>query len=422
MNRLLLLVGASALAATLAHAQSVALLPAGAADLVAPAISERIAAEDWPSHHSESISLSHQRLLTESGPTKSGPLVALAAGPSVPVLDASRIAESRQYWVDAGGAELGFGIELPLTAPGAIVRISAPDGVTLDPAAIRLRFDGREVSAQSLSDARATGAQLRRSGWALPSNTVAFRLDRKVGAGMLGLVVDGLPSDVTALVHVYEPDSPFVARLEVDRQGFIAGQQIEARIALEHDRGHSLPASASVLLASPDGGSRAFLERRSGDAAWMIEAPQQPAASTPGALHELQSHIDTVVDGIRVRRDLVHAIAISPALGRLSGNAEILRGAELAIGMGLETALDGRFLLRGTLYAHDKRGQLVPAALSESASNLTAGAGQLQLGFDRAGLEQAGFRAPFELRDLMLFDQGRMLLLESRQRALLIER
>ncbi len=421
-NRILLLVGAVALTATLAHAQTVSLLPAAADDLVSNGLSTRITAEDWPSQHLESVRLSHQRLLTESGPAKPGLFGALSTGPSEPALDASRVAESRQYWVDARGDELGFGIELPLTAPGAILRISAPDGVRLDPNAVRLRFEGREVAAHSLSDAQATGAQLRRTGWGLPGNTLAFRLDRRVGAGSLGLVIDGLPAEVAALIHVHEPNSPYVARLELDRQGFIAGQTIDARLALGSARASGVPASASIVLAAPDGRSNGFLQHRAGSGVWSITAPEQRAASVPGALHELQAHIDTRVDGLRVRRDLTHAVAITPALARLSGAAELARGAGLMLGMGVETAIAGRFQLRGTLYGHDKRGQLVPVALAESAALLPTGAGQLALDFDLDAIERAGFRAPFELRELMLFDQGRMLLLESRQRALRIER
>jgi len=420
MNRILLLVSVAALTATLAQAQSVSLLPAGAGDLVAPGLSERIMAEDWPSQHVETARLSHQRLLTETGPTKPGLYGALSTGPSEPTLDATRVAESRQYWIDASAAELAYGIELPLTAPGAILRISAADGVRLDPSAVRLRFGGREVAAQSLSKAQATGAELRQTGWAVPSNTLAFRLDRTVGAGSLGLMIDGLPAEITALVHVYEPNSPYVARLEVDRQSFIAGQSIEARLALQHGRGSAVPASSSVLLALPDGTSSGFLARRAGSATWSIAAPEQRAAASPGALHELQAHIDTTVDGVRVRRDLSHALAITPALGRLSGSAERSGDSDLALRFGLSTAVEGRFQLRGTLHAHDRRGRLVPVALAESAAILASGAGELALNFDLDAIERAGYRAPFELRDLMLFDQGRMLLLESRQRALVI--
>lgn len=422
MDPIMLLVGASALAATLAQAESVDLLPAAADDLVAAGLTARISAEDWPSQHVESATLSHHRLLSASGPSKPGLFGALTAGPSEPALDATRMAESRQYWVDARAEELSLGIELPLTAPGAILRISAPDGVRLDPNAVRLRFEGREVAAHSLSDAQATGAQLRRTGWSLPANTLAFRLDRRVGAGSLGLVVDGLPSGIAALVHVYEPNSPYVARLQLDHQRFIAGQAIDARIALADTRGSRVPGSASVVLAAPNGRSSGFLQRRAGSGTWSIIAPEQRAASVPGALHELQAHIDTSVDGIRVRRDLTHAVAITPALARLNGEAELLRGAELGLELGVETAIEGRFQLRGTLFAHDRRGQLVAVALAENAALLSAGVGRLTLDFDLDAIQRSGYQAPFELRELMLFDQGRMLLLESRQRALMIGR
>ena len=421
IKRAIFLVGTATLTAALAHAQPVPLLPAGPEDLVATQLSSRIGVGDWPSRHVESATLHHEHLLIESGPHKAGLFGADAIGPSVPAVDARRIAESRQYWVDAGAAELRFGVDLPLTASGAVVRISVADDVRLRSEQVRLRFEGREVAARDLGDRQASGAELQRAGWAVPTNTLVFALDRKVDAGTLELVIDDLPADAVALIHVFEPASRYVARLELDRQGFVAGETIEARLNLVHPRGRTVPQQASLMLASPDGGAGEMLQARAGTASWSISAPER-ARSTPGALHELQAHVDTTINGVRVRRDLSHAIAVSPALGRLAGTASVERAADLRIGIDLATVVDGRFQLRGTLHATVKRGRLTPVAVAETAAVLGAGAGRLALQFDLERLEAAGYHAPFELRDLMLFDQGRMLQLESRQRALVIER
>lgn len=417
----ILLVGVATLAAALVQAQTTTLLPATAEDLVAAELSARIGAADWPSAHVEAATLHHQHLLIDSGPRKPELAATAAAGPSVPAIDARRIAESRQYWVDASGAELGFGIDLPLTAPGAILRISAADDVGLMPEQVRLRFNGREVAARELSSRQASGAEMRRAGWAVPSNSLVFALDRRVGVGTLRLRIDRLPGDSVALVHVFEPASPYVARLELDRQGFLAGQVIDARLHMIHPRGRIVPQQAGVMLVGPDASRGEMLEHRATTGSWSIVARRQ-VGGTPGALHELQAHVDTVIDGVRVRRDLSHAVAVSPALGRLTGTVTVERAANLRIGLDVSTAIDGRFQVRGTLHATDKRGQQVPVAVAETAALLSTGSGRLTLQFDLEQIEAAGYRAPYELRDLMLFDQGRMLTLESRQRALVIDR
>jgi hypothetical protein len=71
--------------------------------------------------------------------------------------------ESRQYWVDIDGQALAAGIDLPTTAPGAVIRISALDGGTtlqLDSARLQLAVDGIALDRAQLHDF-ATGANCR---------------------------------------------------------------------------------------------------------------------------------------------------------------------------------------------------------------------------------------------------------------------
>ncbi|MGB0513259.1 MAG: DUF4785 domain-containing protein [Wenzhouxiangellaceae bacterium] len=394
------------------HAQS--LLPAGEGDLTATRLDEGLRAQEWTSIHAESAALNYQRSLLNAPLAKPGLAAAsLQIAAPTPGLDRTRIAESRQYYIDTDGAELGRGIELPLTAPGAVIRVSAAGNASLSLDNVGLRHNGRDVRALGFTEASATGASLRGAGWSVPENTIAFRLDKRVGAGTLGLVVDGLRSDQPVLVHVFEPDSPYVARLELNRQAFLAGQTLEAALVVHHPGGQIIPRAAGMMLRGDEDAIGNSMRPRAADGVWEITTAAR-AAEVPGTLHEVQTHVDTVINGIRVRRDLSQAVAIAPAMARLTGDVEIRREAGLNLALGVETALQGRYQLRGTLYASDKRGQLQPVALAESAAVLEAGRGHLGLQFDLDAARNAGYGAPFELRDLSLFDQGRLLLLEQR--------
>jgi len=416
INRIPAMLKAGALGCALAvmgtaHAQS--LLPAADGDLAAQRLDTGLRAQEWTSVHSETAALNYQRSLLDAPAAKPGfagsvPRTAPAAG-----LDRTRFAESRQYYIDTDGAALGRGIELPLTAPGAVIRVSAAGRASLSLDNVGLRHNGRSVAAEGFTDASASGLSLRGAGWSVPENTVAFRLNKRVGAGTLNLIVEGLASDAPVLVHVHEPNSPYVARLELNRQAFLAGQTLEAALEVRHPGGQMIPRAAGMMLRADEDAIGNMMRPRASDGVWQITTAAR-AAEVPGTLQEVHAHVDTVIDGIRVRRDLSQAVAIAPAMARLTGDVQIRREAGLNLALGVETALQGRYQLRGTLYATDKRGEMQPVALAESAAVLDAGSSFLGLQFDLDAARSAGYGAPFELRDLSLFDQGRLLLLERR--------
>ena len=84
----------------------------------------------------------------------------------------------------------------------------------------------------------------------------------------------------------------------------------------------------------------------------------------------------------------------------------------------MDAASEGRYEVRGLLYGLDREGRLRPAATGHAAAWLPAGKGALTLRFDAATLKSSGLTGPWELRGLELRDQGRLGLLERRQRAL----
>ena len=58
--------------------------------------------------------------------------------------------------------------------------------------------------------------------------------------------------------------------------------------------------------------------------------------------------------------------------------------------------------------------------MAQSAAVIEGRAGSIQLQVDADMLKASGLRAPFEVRNLELLDQGRMFVLQRQQRALLL--
>ena len=422
----LAMVALAVLFAGQAVAQSTVLLPPVAGDLVADQLSRSFQDTQWPSRHTEQASVSYQRSLVDvKRPAKIGlgGLAGLVADSTVPFSDSTLVSESRQYFVDASGQSLSEGIELPLSAPGAIIRISTSDAagaLSLD--RLRLSIDGATVRARKVVERTVDGQSLNAAGMSVPSNSLAFRLGREAGAGTLGLTVDGLAPQQPALVQVFEPNSPWVARLRVNSQRFLAGQPIEARVLLESADRSLVPEMASAVLTAPALDQRFALDLLDEHAGtWRIAAPER-VQSRPG-LYQVDAHAETEIDGLVIRRDLSHAVGIAPPTARLGSTVSVLRTKDrsLSLEFPVEATISGRYQAGATLYATDKRGRLVAVAVAETAGVLPASDASLRLDFDLDSPGLEGYGAPYEVRDLSLRDQGRMLLLEQRQRALVLD-
>jgi hypothetical protein len=125
------------------------------------------------------------------------------------------------------------------------------------------------------------------------------------------------------------------------------------------------------------------------------------------------------VNGRALARDARTAFACSVPSARLAREVRIVQGDGLQATFGVELASAGRYEVRGILYGTDATGVLRPLAAGYSA-RWFEGSGALTLAFDAALLKASGLVAPFELRDVRLYDQGRMGLLQRQERALLL--
>ena len=381
-------------------------LPAGPNDLVASSLT--VPADALPtSRHAESAPVRFSWAATSDYKP------AAAAG-SVQV-------ESRQYWVDVSGRALEDGIKLPLSAPGAVIRVSALESgsrLQLDAGRMELELDGQPL-ARSAIETVATGRDLRAQGLPVPQDSLAFRLPQSTPGGSLQMRIGGATPDQPLVVHVYEPNSPWVAQLQANRDNFLSDEPIAMEVSLLNGARRLPVDQVNAMLLTPDAAQVMAVERAGDGFGLSGTVPAGAVDGVPG-LYEAHAYVQHRVDGVLVKRDLKLAFGVAPAAGRFSGRVEQRAGGGLELGIGVEVVSAGRYQVNGEIFGTNALGQLQPLAFSQSAAVLAAGTETIELGIDQATLAASGLSAPYEVRNLQLLDQGRMYLLEQRARAVTI--
>ena len=296
-------------------------------------------------------------------------------------------------------ADLRRGVPLQISSPGAFLKLS--------PAARDLRV------ITPGGDTLRPGAGLRRVG----SDELAFTLDPAAGPGEFTLRAD---ADAPVRVDVLERGSDLVLLVKAARDVVFVGDELRVEARLLH-RGRPVPAEQlHARLVAPDGRAltRTLTRQRDGSYAATLPVQGEPDARPWSVEVELTAR----VAGRPVRRTATTAVAVSVPTARLTGAAEVTRPGEgLRAELELEVASDSRYAVTAVLHGHNREGQLQPIAIGQSAAALTPGRRSLALEFDASLLADSGLRAPFELHDLRLVDQGRMFVLHRQARALALK-
>ncbi|WP_049622378.1 DUF4785 domain-containing protein [Frateuria defendens] len=389
----------------LAHAQT--LLPAQADDLVPHALlaqSARSTVAPGPAR---------PRVHRESQPIQvSWPLAADAAVVSTPE-PFSR--PSRGYAFDTSATELKQGVDLPLSAPGAVIRLSASDTQAgrLDPARIQLHLGGRSLRADAASLHIADAPALQAAGMAVPAGSLALQLKPELGSGAATLQVEGASGRY--LVQVLEPQSRTSLSARADHASLLAGETATVELDLRDDAGRRPITAAGGFLLAPDGSSVPLRYRPLGDGRYAAEVSPQAASSQPGGLWEVQSFtLGTDADGHAVRRDGTTVLAVAAPSARFTGRAQPQRLADggVQVTLGIEAAAGSRYAVSGVLYGRDRDGRLRAGAYAQAAAVLPAGTQPLALRFDPSSVRDIA--PPYELHDLRLQDQSAVSTLERR--------
>ena len=322
---------------------------------------------------------------------------------------------SRSYWQQVDAAELQRGLELPLSAPDAVIQLSpAPGARALPATSLQVRDPAGRSSVARSVDAR----QLQDAGMPVGDGSSMLRTGTASAAGVYRL--QSAQAQGRYVVQVLEPNSPLRLEVQASQTQVLAGGNVQLQARLLEDgasaatlrtRRDSLGGEA--LLVAPDGRSwpQRLLRTTDGSLRAQVRIPAE-ASNTQG-LWELQ--VFAQADG--VLRDGKVAFAVARPTARFIGQA-MPDPSSRQVSLPLQVAAAGRYEARGTLYATAANGQLQPVAQAHAAAWFDGpGRGALVLPFDQAALP-AGFGAPYELRDLQLQDQSRMAPIQSRAQAL----
>ena len=325
------------------------------------------------------------------------------------------VMESRSFWRTVEAAELQRGVEVELSAPGAVIQLSPAPGARALPAQ---SLKVRDAANRVMDTRQFESAQLQQAGMAVAPGTQLLKLE----SGDIGRYrLQAADGQGRYVLQVLEPNSPVVLRARTDRAVAFAG----SRISLQVDMDGAQSAAASLaqrlaraplvgqgLLVAPDGRTWdvPLQAGRGGGLSSTVALPAE-GSDAPG-LWELQ----VFAEQGGIARDTRLAFAVSRPTARIAGSIRATNLADLRFP--LQVGAPGRYEVRATLFATGTDGQLRPVAQGHSAAWFNAaGAGQLRLSFAGVALP-AGYGAPYELREVELHDQSRMAPIERRARAL----
>lgn len=328
---------------------------------------------------------------------------------------APEVMESRSFWRTVEAAELARGVELELSAPGAVIQLSPAAGARALPVqSLKVRDAGNREMATRQFDS----AQLQQAGMTVASGSALLKLEAGDAGRYRLQAADGRGQYV---LQVLEPNSPVVLRARADRAVALAGSRIGLQVDM--DGAQTAPASLAGklsrsplagqgLLVAPDGRSWEVPLQASRGGGLGAHVPLPAEGSNSPGLWELQ--VFTEQGGIA--RDSRLAFAVARPTARIAGSIAANDLTDLRFP--LQLGAPGRYEVRATLFATGSDGVLRPVAQGHSAAWFNAaGRGQLGLSFADVALP-AGYGAPFELREVELHDQTRMAPIERRARAL----
>lgn len=336
------------------------------------------------------------------------------------------VATSKEYWIDLTAEDMKAGVALFAHAPGALVRINPTPGdkalanVALDPLSFTLITpDKRAFTDGSAMQQIATAAQLKAAGSPFTEGTVAFRLRSDLGSGHFTLKAADLQPG-RYVMHVLDAESPVQLAVKTLRSDYLHGDTLTVETSFQAEGLKVAVESVDGYVVSPAGRSWPvrFEATPSGThkATLTLDALEAPARG----LWEAHVAVQGKAQDLPLRRYNKVAFNVALPSASFNGQAEKVARVDGAVAtrLGISTITAGRYEVRGVLYGTSVEGILEPIAVAHSANWLEAGRQDLVLSFDAELVKASDLRAPFEVRDLRLVDQGTMGLLHRQARGL----
>jgi len=317
---------------------------------------------------------------------------------------------SRSWWQQVDGRTLQRGITMSMDAADAIIQITpAVNAHHPAPADLRLLApSGHMVPLQAV-----TAPALQATGMPAREGTLMLRTGSRSAKGTYRLQVS--QANGQYVVQVLEPHSPIALEVQASASAVLAGGSLQLAAGLLEEAGgvqHRVQAGTlqgHALLVAPDGRSWPQPMSRGPQGALQAKVALPAEGSRVQGLWELQ----VVVQGNGVVRDGKVNIAVAQPTARLQGPPAMQAGGR-AVAVPFTVARQGRYEVRGTLFATAPDGSMKPVAQAHAAAWFEQpGDGSLVLPFEQVGLPE-GYGRPFELRHLQLRDQAQIAPVDER--------
>lgn len=309
-------------------------------------------------------------------------------------------AQSKQYWLDASGADLAKGLSLPLTSDTAIIRLNplhvGNKSETIGNGQVQLLMDGQAITASTFVGA----SELKAAGMPVADHTVAMKVQARPGD--LTLKVAGVGSG-DYVVHVLEPNSDQVLSLQTAQQSHAVGQDVVVKAALSNTP-DSMQVQGYVTAPNGEKVNDLTFQRQADGSQQAVLSGLAGQAMTHG-LWEIHTITESMVQGQKVLRDASTAFAVNLPSAQFDGQLHV-NGQQLELG--IDNALASRYEIRGTLLGTDAQGQVQPIALLMTAQWLSAGTHRMAFDWPSQLVTESGLQAPFTVAEVELKNQSLM--------------
>lgn len=342
---------------------------------------------------------------------------------------------SDEYWFEATGKQLKAGVELAISAPGALVRLSGKQAKDIhsaqtkgiDPNSVQLFKNNKKLSSpfsQKVSQQEFATANI------FP-NSSAMKLNKDLGKGAFTLKVnDYLDDNQRYIVNVKEKNAEYKLHLSLPKQSYMQGQKINVTSQLKATSTNKavLIQGRPVAYIKTPSGERKSLNFTENGNQFQFTVPTNLTSAKRGQLYELYVETENSTDGLKVKRNAKVAFAVAQPTARIqtvaklnqdsvsiNKNEAMMKKASIPnfVDINLQVASEGRYEVSAMIYGTTDKKLSLPFMLSRSAYYLTPGEHTVKLQLDSNIIESSGLKTPYIVKNVRLMDQSRMALLQQ---------
>lgn len=245
-------------------------------------------------------------------------------------------------------------------------------------------------------------------------HTRVLSFDRPYTSGMVRVQVPAAVAASGIFVELQQPNTHFTITTVADEPNHTLGDTATITATLMNDSAPITSGSVDLTVELPNHAKLAPVQLTSqGNGTWTTQLPLNSVDPTTIGVWGLKVHATGSVAGVQFERDVETALGYFPAHAQVTalGTPVIARGSDglvdsVSVDVDVQTLVDDRFSVRGTLTYTGEDGAEHPLASAQTGQLIRKGTGTMTLRFDNTSMALAQVNGPFHLRDLALVSQA----------------